>query len=112
VRTNLETLSSRLAEAAQPAPLAPKAERLRKLAKVQRSEGMAGIRHLRNERRWIAKLQGTNPGVGRFYGVPHSAEVRADAARYALSCRRRANAAAAEARALEASAPALKMAAE
>ena len=101
MRTNLETLSRWLAEAAQPAPLAPKAERLRKLAAVQRREGMAGISRLRSERRWIAKLSQTNPGVGRFYGVPHSAEARADAARYALSCRRRANEAAAEARALE-----------
>lgn len=88
-----------------------KPERLRALATVQRREGMAGIRRLRTERGWIAQLSKTNPGVGRFYGVPHSAEARADVARYALSCRRRANAAAAEARALEAS-DALKIAAE
>lgn len=87
-----------------------KPERLRQLAKVQRSEGMASIRRLRQERRWIAKLQTVNPGVGQFYGVPHSAEVRADAARYALSCRRRANNAAAEARALEAADQAKKAA--
>lgn len=87
-----------------------KSESLRQLAKVQRREGMAGIRRLRKERRWIAQLSKTNPGAGRFYGVPHTAEARADVARYALSCRRRANAAAAEARALEA--PALALAAE
>lgn len=87
-----------------------KPERLRALAKTQRREGMAGIRRLRNERRWAAAVERINPGVSRFYGVPHSAEARADAARYALSCRRRANAAAAEARALEA--PALALAAE
>lgn len=107
---NLETLQRWIAEAAQPAPLAPKAERLRALAKTQRREGMAGIRRLRKERRWIADVSKVQPGVGLFYGVPHSAEARADAARYALNCRRRANEAAAEARALEA--PALRMAAE
>lgn len=107
---NLETLQSWIAEAAKPAPLAPKAERLRRLANVQRREGMASIRRLRTERRWIADVSKMQRGVGLFFGVPHSAVTRADAARYALDCRRRANEAAAEARALEAAAVSKKAA--
>lgn len=112
MRTTTEAakLQAWIAAAAQPAPLAPKAERLRSLAKTQRREGIAGIRRLRKERRWIADVSQVQPGVGLFYGVPHSAEVRADVASYALSCRRRANEAAAEARALEAAATMMKAA--
>lgn len=109
---NQDLLAAGLALHMQPAREPTKSERLRKLATVQRREGMAGIRRLRHECRWTALAEETNPGVSKFYGVPHTAEARADVAAWAFKCRARANAAAAEARALEAAAPALLIAAE
>ncbi len=110
---NQDLLAAGLALHMQPARELTKSERLRKLASVQRREGMAGIRRLRHERRWTALAEEANPGVSKFYGVPHTAEARADVATWAFKCRDRANAAAAEARSLEAAeAPALLIAAE
>jgi len=110
---NQQPLAEALALHMQPARGLTKSERLRKLATVQRREGMAGIRRLRAERRWVAKLAARNPGAGRFFGVPHTAEQRADVAAWAFKCRARANVAVAEARSLEtAEAPAQLIAAE
>lgn len=98
---NLSALEAAMAAHLAPARVLTKAERLRKLATTQRRSGMASIRRLRTDRQWLASLEKINPGVSRFYGVPHSAETRAETAIWALKCRTRANEAAAEARALE-----------
>lgn len=101
--TTQSTLEAAMSPHLVPARVLSKSERLRKLAAKQRREGMAGIRRLRTERRWLAKVAARNPGVGQFFGAAHTAEQRAEVAAWAFNCRARANAAASEARAIEAS---------
>lgn len=96
----------------RPSPVPTKAERLRKLATVQRRQGIASIQTLTQTRRWVAKASKTNPGLGKFYGVPAGSDVRAKTLAYALFCRANANRAAAQARQIEAAAQDMKWAAE
>lgn len=100
--TTTQDLQAAMSPHLVPARVLTKTEGLRKLATTQRHEGMAGIRRLRTERRWLAKVAARNPGVGQFFGAAHTAEQRTEVAIWALKCRARANAAASEARAMEA----------
>lgn len=92
----------------KPAAQKSEAQRKREFASHQRRVGAEGIRELRRRRRWIADVSNVQPGIGQFYR--YSDDYRAAVIKYALSCRRRANDAAAEARALEASAQVKKAA--
>lgn len=87
----------------RPLPVRTQAEQLRHFASVQRRQALASLLTVTQTRRWAAKVSAYNSGVRTFYGVPASAETRASVARFAQSCRMRANKACAEARELEAS---------
>jgi hypothetical protein len=110
--SKIAALETALAALEGSAPVLTQAQRLRKLATVQRRQGMASIQALAQTRRWVAKAESYNPGVGQFYGVPTNGDVRARTLAFALDCRARANKAAAKAREIEASAQGMKWAAE
>jgi hypothetical protein len=95
-------LEAALAVLNRPVPVRTQAQHLRHFAAVQRSQALASLLTVTQTRRWAAKVAAYNSGVRTFYGVPASAETRASVARFAQSCRKRANEACAKARALEA----------
>lgn len=96
-------LEAALAKHVAPVPVRTQAQELRQFAAVQRRQALATLLTVTQTRRWAAKVAAYNSGVRTFYGVPASAETRASVARFAKSCRMRANKACAEARELEAS---------
>jgi hypothetical protein len=98
----LAAIDSRLGIVAVAKPVLTEAQRKREFASHQRRVGADGIRELRRRRGWCAAVETVNPGVTQFYR--YGADYRAAVAKYALSCRRRANEASAQARALEAAA--------
>lgn len=84
-----------------PRPARMQAEHLRHFAAVQRRQGMGYIHEIGHTRRWATEVSTKyNPGVGLFYGADN-VEYRAKALKFALRCRKLANKAAAEARAIE-----------
>lgn len=101
--TQPSALEARLAVLNRPVPVRTQAEELRHFAAVQRRQALASLLTVTQTRRWAAKVAAFNSGVRIFYGVPASAETRASVARFAKSCRMRANKACALARELEAS---------